>query len=397
MKYSVKLLRHGEGLVSREVQASSAHEAALQCSAQGESVISVSAIFSLTDFSSFFSPKFPLLLFSQKLLVLMEAGMTQIEAIETILGEEEAQASSSKVMKDIAKGLYEGRSLSASMEQFPLEFPRLYVEMVKSSERTGNIGEALKQYIKYRSQVDVIRKKIINASIYPAILLGAGFLVSMFLMFYVVPKFSLIYQDLGHDLPFFSKLLMNFGQFCNQNITLVLSSFGIFIGLVIAGLMRESVRAWLMSQLKRMPTIGHQVRIYQLALFYRTISMLLKGGLHIIPTIDMVAGVLNADLKSNLLAAKQSIYEGNTASYSFNKYGLTTPISLSLLRVGEKTGRLGDMAEYIANYYDEETARWIEWFSKLFEPILMSVIGIVIGLIVVMMYFPIFELAGSMQ
>jgi general secretion pathway protein F len=245
--------------------------------------------------------------------------------------------------------------------------------------------------------VDHIRKKIIDASIYPVILLSAGLLVTMFLIFYVVPKFSLIYEEIGHDLPLFSRLLMQFGQFCNQNAVLmvVLVIIGV-LGIVIA-LMRVSARTVLFGYVKKIPTVGNQAHIYQLALFYRTVSLLLKSGLHIIPTIDLVGGILNDDLKSNLVSAKESIFEGKSVSSAFLKYGLTTPIALSLIKVGEKTGRLGDMAEYVANYYDEETARWVEWFSKLFEPILMSVIGIMIGLIVVMMYFPIFELAGNMQ
>ncbi len=396
MKYRAKVMRPQLGLVSLEVVAGSSQDAYAQMVAQGYAVLSISPVFSLTGFPSLFPPKFPLLMFSQKFLVLMGAGMTQIEAIKTILDEGDDVATSN-VIKEIATGLYEGKSLSAAMEKFPVEFPRLYIEMIRSSERTGDIGESLKQYIKYRNQIDSIRKKIINASIYPAILLTAGLIVSMFLLFYVVPKFSLIYQDIGHDLPFFSRLLMNFGKFCNDNVSLVLGAMlGLVFSLILAS-KRPTVRAWLLKQLKRVPTVGHQVHIYQLSLFYRTISMLLKGGLHILPTIDMVGGVLESNLKSNLILAKQSIYEGGAASASFERFGLTTPIALSLLRVGEKTGRLGDMSEYIANYYDEQTARWVEWFTKLFEPVLMSVIGIVIGLIVVMMYFPIFELAGSLQ
>ncbi len=396
MKYRAKVMRPQLGLVSLEVVAGSSQDAYAQMVAQGYAVLSISPVFSLTGFPSLFPPKFPLLMFSQKFLVLMGAGMTQIEAIKTILDEGDDVATSN-VIKEIATGLYEGKSLSAAMEKFPVEFPRLYIEMIRSSERTGDIGESLKQYIKYRNQIDSIRKKIINASIYPAILLTAGLIVSMFLLFYVVPKFSLIYQDIGHDLPFFSRLLMNFGNFCNDNVSLVLGAMlGLVFSLILAS-KRPTVRAWLLKQLKRVPTVGHQVHIYQLSLFYRTISMLLKGGLHILPTIDMVGGVLESNLKSNLILAKQSIYEGGAASASFERFGLTTPIALSLLRVGEKTGRLGDMSEYIANYYDEQTARWVEWFTKLFEPVLMSVIGIVIGLIVVMMYFPIFELAGSLQ
>lgn len=396
MKYRVKIMRHGAGMLTEDVVAGSQQEALMQLTSDGNTVISVRPIFSLTAFPALFATKFPLVLFSQKFLVLMEAGMTQIEAIETILQEDDSQ-SNAKIIKEIAAGLYEGRSLSASMERLPLHFPRLYVEMVRSSERTGNISESLKQYIKYKHQIDSIKKKIVNASIYPAILLTAGLAVSLFLMFYVVPKFSLIYQDIGHDLPFFSRMLMNFGNFCNDHIAAVSIITLTLLGVAIFGVFRPSVRAWILTVLKTVPTIGHQIHIYQLSLFYRTVSMLLKGGLHIIPTIDMVSGILDADLRPKLILAKQNIYEGSPASSSLQKFGLTTPIALSLLKVGEKTGRLGDMSEYIANYYDEETGRWVEWFTKLFEPILMAVIGMVIGLIVVMMYFPIFELAGSMQ
>jgi general secretion pathway protein F len=111
----------------------------------------------------------------------------------------------------------------------------------------------------------------------------------------------------------------------------------------------------------------------------------------------MVSGILQLDLRNQLGGATESIREGKPVSVSLEKFGLTTPIATRLLRVGERTGRLDDMADRIANFYDDDMARWIDWFTKLFEPLLMAFIGLVIGMIVVMMYFPIFELAGSIQ
>ena len=115
------------------------------------------------------------------------------------------------------------------------------------------------------------------------------------------------------------------------------------------------------------------------------------------PALEMVSGILQQDLRTQLVQATESIREGKPVSDSLEKHGLTTPIAMRLLRVGERTGRLDDMADRIANFYDDDMARWIDWFTKLFEPLLMAFIGLVIGMIVVMMYFPIFELAGSIQ
>jgi general secretion pathway protein F len=157
------------------------------------------------------------------------------------------------------------------------------------------------------------------------------------------------------------------------------------------------VHAWGLKQIKKLPNVANRIKIYQLARFYRTFGMLLKGGVPIVPALEMVSGLLQVDLREQLSQAIDSIREGKPASVSLGNYGLTTPIALRLLRVGERTGRLDNMSDRIAGLYDDDMTRWIDWFTKLFEPLLMGFIGLVIGMIVIMMYFPIFELAGSIQ
>jgi general secretion pathway protein F len=216
-------------------------------------------------------------------------------------------------------------------------------------------------------------------------------------MLYVVPKFSQIYMDMGHDLPFFSRMLMNAGQFIGEYRAFVMVTLlSAMAGLVYLVLNAE-VRDWAFKQLSRIPNIGNRIHIYQLIRFYRTLGMLLKGGVPVVPALEMVSGLLQHDLRQQLTQAITSVREGKQVSDSLEKHGLTTPVAMRLLRVGERTGQLEDMADRIASYYDEDMARWIEWFTKLFEPLLMALIGFVIGFIVVMMYFPIFELAGSIQ
>jgi general secretion pathway protein F len=134
-----------------------------------------------------------------------------------------------------------------------------------------------------------------------------------------------------------------------------------------------------------------------LARFYRTLGMLLRGGIPIMPSLNMTAGLLQGNLREQLTQASRKISEGAPISQAMDACGLTTPVSSRMLRVGERTGQMGEMMERIAHFYDDEIARWVDWFIRLFEPLLMLVIGVAIGGIVVLMYFPIFELAGSLQ
>jgi general secretion pathway protein F len=139
------------------------------------------------------------------------------------------------------------------------------------------------------------------------------------------------------------------------------------------------------------------MHVYQLARFYRTLAMLIKGGIPIVSALEMVSGLLQPVLRAKLKLASLAISEGQTISRAMEAQELTTPVALRMLRVGERTGNVGEMMERIAAFYDEEMARWLEWFTKLFEPILMALIGLVIGVIVILMYMPVFDLAGNIQ
>jgi general secretion pathway protein F len=158
-----------------------------------------------------------------------------------------------------------------------------------------------------------------------------------------------------------------------------------------------AARRWVGRQIVRIPSVGERVRVYQLTRFYRTVGMLLAGGTPVAQALTLVAGLLHEELRARLEGAVRLIREGQSISVSLHGEGLTTPVALRMLRVGERTGRMGEMMERIAAFHEEELARWVERFTRTFEPVLMAVIGLVIGGIVVLMYFPIFELAGSMR
>jgi general secretion pathway protein F len=393
LQFRIKAHDPQSGVLVYAIDAIDEIDARRQMNAAGRQVISVERSW---ERISRRATRIPLVAFSQELVALLEAGLTLVEAIDT-LTEKEAAPGARRALEQIRSRLFEGRTLSAALEELPNCFPPLYIATVRASERTGAICEALVRFVAYQQQIDLLRKKLVSASIYPAVLCGAGLLVTGFLLGYVVPRFSAIYEDLGSDLPFASRLLMQWGQAMHNHGFTVLMLLGA-LGVVIAHLAtRPGVRAAVGRKLARLPMIGRQVQIYQLARLYRTVGMLLRGGMPAVTSLEMSAGLLSAGLRPALAQATQGVREGQSLANAMEHFGLTTPVATRMLRVGERSGNMGEMMERVAAFYDDELARMVDVLTRLIEPALMTLVGIVIGVIVVLMYFPIFELAGSIH
>jgi general secretion pathway protein F len=210
-----------------------------------------------------------------------------------------------------------------------------------------------------------------------------------------VPKFSAIYEDAGADLPWLSMLLIRWGHLVQEHGWQLAGVVAVLLILIIYGVQQPVFRTWASAQLWKFPSIGERMKVYQLARFYRTLGMLLRGGIPVVKALEMVSGLLQAHFRPRVHAAAALIREGKTISSAMQAEGLTTPVGSRMLRVGERTGHMGEMMERIGSFHDEEIARWVEWATKLIEPLLMAVIGGVIGGIIILMYMPIFQLAGS--
>jgi general secretion pathway protein F len=396
MRYELKAIAPGGQVESLEFQASDEAAMVKSLEGRGYTVLSVRGKRALNAPWRRARDRFPVALFSQELRALVGAGLPLVEAIET-LGQKEKQDSVRAILARIVALLREGQPLSTALEEFPQAFSPLYVATVKAAEKTSDLAPALGRYVAYSNQLDAVRKRMVNASIYPALLMAVGSLVGLFLLLYVVPRFGHIYQERGGDLPLFSRLLLAWGQAIDQHGA---AAVGVLVALIVLGIhfaRRDNVRRALGDALWRLPSIGERLKMYQLARFYRTIGMLLRGGMPLPRALDMGAELLHPLLRDRLVLANASIREGRGVSASLEAQGLVTPVALRMLAVGEKSGNMGDMLEQVAAFHDEELARWVDWFTRLFEPILMAIIGLVIGAIVVLMYMPIFELAGNLR
>lgn len=393
MRYEVKALAGDGSLARLSLEAASDTEAARLAEHQGYAVLAVSGSRSLSILRGG-RQKFPLKLFSQELLALLESGLTVVEALE-VLAEKERQASTRELLGAIIGALREGRTLSAALESHPQVFPPLYIATIRASEKTSDLDESLRRYIAYQNQIDELRGKLVSASVYPLLLMGVGGLIIIFLLAFVVPRFSRIYEDLHGDLPWLSQLMLEWGRFA-ENYGLLAGAGA--MGLAYAGfrlLQRPGVRAWVSARLWASSAVGARLRVFHLSRCYRTLGMLLRGGIPFTTALNMVADLLAPALRPGLLQATARIAEGMPASRALEEFGLVTPVSLRLIRVGEQTGAMGEMMERIATFHDEEMSRWVDMVSRLFGPLLMLVIGLMIGLIVVLLYLPIFQVAES--
>jgi general secretion pathway protein F len=340
--------------------------------------------------------KLPLVLFSQELLALLNAGLGIVEGLEALL-EKENNPFTRGVLERLLAGLREGQRFSAVLAAQPDLFPPLYIGIVKAAEGTSDLPQSLSRFIDYQQRIDLVRGKLVSAAIYPCILLMVGGGVSMFLIGYVVPRFAEVYQGAGRNLPWLSQQMLNWGQFAGQHTMLLLGGVAALLAALVLLLRQLAGAGGFARLLGKLPGIGERVRIYELSRLYLTLGMLSEGGITIVHAIETVQGMVSAGIRASLQTARADIEAGLPLSTAFETSRLTTPISLRMLRVGERTGDMGPMLTQSAAFYDGEISRWIERFTRTFEPLLMAAIGLVVGAIVVLLYMPIFDLAGDMS
>src|SRR3954471_24745831 len=261
MKFQIKALSDSGGVVSLALDAADEADADRQARARGCNVLSLrrSNSWNFERFTRGY--RFPLALFNQEVLALLGAGLTLVESIEA-LAEKEAQSSTRTTLDRLIEQLRHGRTLSQAMQEQPHAFPMLYVSTVRATERTGDLTDALQRYVAYESQLEVVRKKVISASIYPVLLIAAGTLVLFFLLGYVIPRFSMVYDEVKGNLPLVSRLLLDLGTFLAAHGPLVALAAIAVISLLGRILFTAAARRWIGAKLWRLPAIGTRMRLY---------------------------------------------------------------------------------------------------------------------------------------
>jgi len=395
MQFAVRTLAPDQSISRQIVDAADEADARRQVEARGLFVAAVEQV-GRGGIGKRRAGSLSLVLFSQELLALLTAGLGIVEALEALL-EKEAAPATRGVLERLLGGLREGKRFSTVLSEQSDLFPPLYIGIVRAAEGTSDLPRSLSRFIDYQQRIDIVRSKLVSAAIYPVILLTVGAGVSLFLIAYVVPRFAEVYQGAGRDLPWMSKMLLGWGQFASGHTTMLLTGLGALALLAVLLWRRMMHNGGFGRLLAKLPGIGERIRIYELSRLYLTLGMLSEGGITIVHAIETVQGMVSPAMRASLASARLAIESGEPLSTAFETNNLTTPISLRMLRVGERTGDMGPMLTQSAAFYDGEISRWIDRFTRTFEPLLMAGIGLIVGAIVVLLYMPIFDLAGDMS
>jgi general secretion pathway protein F len=342
------------------------------------------------------SRAFPLRLFSQELAVLLAAGIPLLEGLVT-LREKETSASVIQALDAVIEQVQSGQPLSTALKSQPDAFDSLFIAVVQASERTGQTEQALREHAAYLAWVDALRSKLVGASIYPLTLVLAGFAVIVFLLLFVVPRFAGILEGVGGDMPAASRMLISIGRVSGEHPWATAIAALTLLTLPVLAWRQGALRQWVAARLWHLPLLGPKLHLLALAQFYRTASMLLGAGVPAISALRSARAVIAPRLRGSLDAAIERVDQGERLSVALQRSGLTTPVSLRMIRVGERSGGLGPMLRNAAEFYDEELSRLTEFVTRLVNPVLMLVMGVVIGSIVVLMYLPIFQLVEQVQ
>jgi type IV pilus assembly protein PilC len=336
----------------------------------------------------------PFLIFNQQFLTLIRAGLPILGSIQ-MLGKIQKQAAFSSQLDDVAARVKRGEALSAAFEA-QTGFPVMYTTTLLAGERSGNLTEVLDRYVNFQKVALTLRKKLVGSLIYPCVLLVLVFCLLIFMFTVVIPQFAKLYDQLGSKLPALTVDLLNFGKWMQHNI------LWLAIGALIAGVsfyrfaITERGRDFVDGVRVKMPVFGKIWLKYQVALFARTLSTLLTGGLPLVPSLETASRSISSRRVSKAIEASiTTVSEGKSLADSLTKTGVFPDLAAEMIAVGEQTGALPQMLNSVSEFFEEDVANALAAALSLIEPAILVLMGVVVVFILVSLYLPIFSLGQT--
>lgn len=332
----------------------------------------------------------------RELRTLLLAGMTVVEALETLQAQTPGDARAS-VHADLIAALRSGQSLSKAMTASDV-FPRVLVAGVTASERTSTLPSALDDFLKYASLLERLKKQVISAAIYPSVVLGMGGLIALFLVLYVVPRFSRMYADFRGTVSPVTGMLIWVSKLLHNDMAWVLTGLASLVALVIVAWRKGWIARLLADAAMGVPALAQQWNNFRLAKLYQSLALMTRGGYALDEAVQICEGLsLGGPLDEGLPQVRRSLLEGRAVSQAFGAAGLTEPVALRLLATGERTGNFDAVLQTIADRYADTFSMFVERATRIVEPVLLLIVALVVGGIVVMMYMPIFDMANGVR
>lgn len=336
-----------------------------------------------------------IVLFTRYMSTMLSAGLTIIQGLDIISKDQENSALRAMVVA-IKNNVSSGKTLSESFGQYPQHFNELYVSLVRAGEKSGTLDKMLNRLGTYLEKTESLKKKVKKALVYPTAILCVALIVSLILLLFVVPQFQKMFSSFGAQLPIFTRMVVTVSNFLRGYGMFILPALIILIfGIRSYVKKNESAKASIDRGLLKLIIIGPVLKKSIIARFVRTLSTTLEAGMPIVDSMRTMAPVMGSRLYSKgITKIADDIVRGVALSTAINDTKLFPNMVVQMVSVGESSGSLSDMLNKIADYYEEEVNMVVDNLSSLLEPLIMLVLGVIIGGFVIAMYLPIFKIGS---
>ncbi|MEM1089577.1 MAG: type II secretion system F family protein [Pseudomonadota bacterium] len=333
--------------------------------------------------------------FSRQLATMMQAGVPLVQGFDIVAGGQN-NPRMKDMLVDIKNNIESGSSLSESLAKHPVQFDELYVNLVAAGEQAGVLDTLLDEIATYKERIEEIKSKIKKALFYPAAVVGVAIIVSLVLLIYVVPQFEVIFQDAGADLPAFTAAIISLSEWLQSDGWILGIVFGGGIASIIFAKKRSKAFAHFLDRVVlKIPVIGEIMHNSAIARFARTLSTTFAAGVPLVDALETVSGATGNQVYGNAVKQiREDVSVGHQLQLAMRQVDLFPHMVVQMTAIGEEAGALDQMLKKVAEFYENEVNQAVDALSSLLEPIIMVIIGGLVGSLVVGMYLPIFKLAA---
>jgi type IV pilus assembly protein PilC len=334
--------------------------------------------------------------FFRQLATMMAAGVPLVQSFE-IIGRGHENAGMRELVLKIKNEVESGTSLSETLAKHPIHFDELVVNLVNAGEQAGVLETLLDKIATYKEKTEYLKAKIKKALFYPTAVIVVAFVVTAILLIFVIPQFEQLFSSFGADLPAFTRFVVTLSEFMQAYWWLV---FGIAIGSIM-GMLQAKKRSRKFSRaldrvILKLPIVGPIMHKASVARYARTLSTMFAAGVPLVEALESVAGATGNTVYSDaVLMIRDSVATGQQLQFAMSQTGLFPNMVEQMVAIGEESGSLDAMLAKVADFYEQEVDDAVDALSSLLEPIIMSILGILIGGLVVAMYLPIFKMGAA--
>jgi type IV pilus assembly protein PilC len=334
-------------------------------------------------------------IFSRQLATMLSAGIPLVQAFE-IVGNGHDNPAMQKLIMAVKQDVEGGSALAEALSKHPLHFDDLFVNLVEAGEQAGALETLLDKIATYKEKTEAIKKKIKKALTYPAAVLAVAVIVTTILLIFVIPEFESLFQGFGADLPAFTRMVIDLSEFIREKGWAVLIVVvGAVWGYIYMHKRSKKLREFQDRMMLKAPIVGQILVKAAIARFSRTLSTMFSAGVPLVEALESVAGATgNIVYEIGVLEIRDEVSTGQRLQRAMTNTNLFPNMVIQMIAVGEESGSLDEMSSKVADFYEEDVDNAVDNMSSLLEPLIMGILGVLVGGLVIAMYLPIFKMGA---